>query len=119
MAQGELQLGLFDERNLCEFRHPDYPDERLVACRNPQLAARRAHKREALLQATEKSLAKVQAMAQAGRLRGQDRIGVRVGKVVDKYKVAKHFTLHIAERSFSFARQHESIAPKRHSTAST
>lgn len=110
LAQGELQLGLFDERNLFELSHPDYPDERLVACRNPQLAARRAHKREALLQATEQNLAKVQAMVQAGRLRTQDKIALRVGKVVDKYKVAKHFTLHIAERSFRFARQHESIA---------
>jgi hypothetical protein len=110
MTQGELQLGLFDERNLFEFTHPDYPNERLVACRNPELASLRAHKREDLLQATEKNLAKVQAMVKAGRLRGQDKIGLRVGKVVDQYKVAKHFTLHIAERTFSFARQHESIA---------
>ncbi len=110
MAQGELQIGLFDERNLFEFTHPNYPDERLVACRNPELAALRAHKREDLLQATEKSLAKVQAMVAAGRLRGQDKIGLRVGKVVDQYKVAKHFELSIEERTFTFARKHESIA---------
>jgi transposase len=110
MAQGDLQLGLFDERNLCEFTHPDYPNERLVACRNPELASLRAHKREDLLKATEKNLAKVQAMVKAGRLRGQDQIGLRVGKVVDQYKVAKHFTLHIEDRAFVFRRQRESIA---------
>jgi transposase len=108
--QGQLQLDLFDERNLFEFSHPDYPGERLVACRNPELAALRAHKREDLLQATEKSLAKVRAMVQAGRLRGQDKIGVRVGKVVNQYKVAKHFTLAIEDQAFAFARKTESIA---------
>jgi transposase len=110
MAQGELQLGLFDERNLFEFTHPDYPNERLVACRNPELASLRAHKREDLLEATEKNLAKVQAMVKAGRLRGQDKIGLRVGKVIDQYKVAKHFTLNIEARAFAFRRQRESIA---------
>jgi len=110
MDQGQLQLGLFDERNLFEFTHPDYPGERLVACRNPQLAALRAHKREDLLAATEKNLDKVRAMVQAGRLRGQDKIGVRVGKVINQYKVAKHFTLDIQDRSFAFQRQAENIA---------
>lgn len=110
MDQGQLQLGLFDQRNLFEFTHPDYPGERLVACRNPQLAALRAHKREELLQATEKNLEKVRAMVQTGRLRGQDKIGVRVGKVINQYKVAKHFTLDIQDRSFAFQRQVERIA---------
>jgi len=110
MDQGQLQLGLFDERNLFEFTQPDYPGERLVACRNPQLAALRAHKREDLLQATEKNLEKVRAMVQAGRLRGQDKIGVRVGKVINQYKVAKHFTLDIQDRSFAFQRQAQRIA---------
>jgi hypothetical protein len=110
MDQGQLQLGLFDQRNLFEFTQPDYPGERLVACRNPQLAALRAHKREDLLAATEKNLEKVRAMVQAGRLRGQDQIGVRVGKVINQYKVAKHFTLEIQERSFAFQRQAASIA---------
>ena len=110
IEQGNLQLDLFDERNLFEFSHPDYPDERLVACRNPELGALRAHKREALLQATEKQLEKVRARVQAGRLRGQDKIGLRVGKVINQYKVAKHFTLDIQERSFAFQRQAESIA---------
>ena len=107
--QGQLQLGLFDERNLFEFTHPDYPGERLVACRNPELAALRAHKREDLLQATEKHLEQVRAMVQAGRLRGQDKIGLRVGKVINQYKVAKHFTLEIQDRSFAFQRKSENI----------
>lgn len=107
--QGQLQLGLFDESNLFEFTYPDYPGERLVACRNPDLAALRAHKREDLLQATEKNLEKVRTMVQSGRLRGQDKIGVRVGKVVNQYKVAKHFTLDIQEQAFAFQRQTENI----------
>jgi len=110
VEQGQLQLGLFDERNLFAFTCPDYPGERLVACRNPQLAALRAHKREDLLQATEKNLEKVRAMVQAGRLRGQDQIGVRVGKVVNQYQVAKHFTLDIQDQAFAFQRKVESIA---------
>ena len=108
--QGQLQLGLFDESHLFEFTHPDYPGERLVACRNPEWAALRVHKREDLLQATEKNLEKVRAMVQSGRLRGQDKIGVRVGKVVNQYKVAKHITLDITDPSFSFQRKTESIA---------
>jgi len=110
IGKGQLQLDLFDERNLFEFTHPDYPGERLVACRNRQLAALRAHKREDLLQATEKNLAKVLAMVQAGRLRGQDKIGLRVGKVVNQNKVAKHFTLEIQDQAFTFTRKAESIA---------
>ncbi len=106
---GQLQMDLFDERNLFEFSHPDYPGERLVACRNSPLAALRAHKREDLLQATEKNLQKVRTMVQAGRLHGQDKIGVRVGKVINQYKVAKHFTLEIQDRSFAFQRQQECI----------
>ncbi len=110
VEQGQLQLGLFDQRDLFELSHPDYPGERLVACRNPELAKLRAHKREDLLQATERNLAKVQASVAAGRLAGQDRIGVRVGKVVNQYKVAKHFTLSIGEDAFAFQRKADSIA---------
>ncbi|MFZ5485779.1 MAG: IS1634 family transposase, partial [Pseudomonadota bacterium] len=110
VEQGDLQLGLFDERNLFEFSHPDYPGERLVACRNPELAKRRAHKREALLAATEKNLEAVRAAVEAGRLRGQDKIGLRVGKLVNQYKVAKHFALDIGERAFSYRRLQDSIA---------
>lgn len=107
---GQLQLGLFDERNLLEIASPDYPGERLVACRNPQLATLRAAKREDLLAATEKSLRAIQARVAAGRLKGADAIGVCVGKVVNQYKVAKHFELAIGEHNFSFARKHEAIA---------
>jgi transposase len=108
--QRQLQLGLFDERNLFEFTHPDYPGERLVACRNPELAALRAHKREELLVATEKQLEKVRARVAAGRLRGQDKIGLRLGKVINQYKVAKHFALEIEDRAFAFHRKRDSIA---------
>jgi transposase len=110
LEQGVVQMGLFDERNLFELSHPQFPGERLVACRNPELAKLRAHKREALLQATEHNLDKVRASVQAGRLRGQDNIGVRVGKVINQYKVAKHFHLDIAETALSFERNHEGIA---------
>ena len=99
---GHLQLGLFDERNLFELRHPDYPGERLVACRNPELARLRAHKRQSLLDATARELEKVRGMVARGRLKGQDAIGVRVGKVVNKYKVAKHFHLEIRDRAFDY-----------------
>lgn len=93
---------LFDERNLFEFTHPDYPGERMVACRNPFLARLRAHKREELLQATVEELTKVQGMAGRGRLKGADQIGLRVGKVLNKYKVGKHFDLAIEEDRFTF-----------------
>jgi hypothetical protein len=110
VEQGQLQLGLFDERNLLELSAPDYPGERLVACRNPQLAALRGHKREELLAATEKHLEKIQARVKAGKLTGADAIGLRVGKVIHQYKVAKHFELSIGEKALSFARKRESIA---------
>jgi hypothetical protein len=110
VEQGELQLGLFDERNLLELTSPEYPGERLVACRNRELAALRAHKREALLAATEKHLQTIKDRVDAGKLSGADAIGVRVGKVVNQYKVAKHFELSIGEKHFTFARKHEAIA---------
>ncbi len=97
-----LQLGLFDQRSLFELAHQDYPGERLIACRNPELAKLRAHKRQALLEATQRELEKVRASVAAGRLKGKDKIGVRVGRVVNKYKVAKHFELTIEERQFDF-----------------
>ena len=107
---GQLQLDLFDERNLFEITHPDYPGERLVACRNPELARLRAHKREELLRATEALLAAVQARVKAGRLKGADKIGLAVGKVLNRYKVAKHFNLDITDTAFSFARDDNKIA---------
>jgi transposase len=110
VEQGQLQLGLFDERNLIELSSPDYPGERLVACRNPQLATLRTHKREALLAATEKNLQTLKARVDAGKLAVADAIGLRVGKVVNQYKVAKHFALAIGDNAFTFARKQESIA---------
>ena len=112
LLEGEtLQLGLFDERNLVELtHHPDYPRERLVACRNPELAKLRAHKRRALLQATQQELEKVRERVQRGRLKGQVAIGLRVGRVLNKYKVGKHFALDITERDFKFHLLDEQIA---------
>jgi hypothetical protein len=107
---GALQLGLFDERNLFEFSHPDFPDERLMACRNVDLGKLRAHKRQALLEATEKELQKVRARIEKGSLAGRDKIGVRVGKVLNKYKVGKHFALTVEERGFEFHRLEQQIA---------
>ena len=109
VEQAQLQLGLFDERNLIELSSPEYPGERLVACRNPELAKLRAHKREALLAATEKNLGKIKAAVDAARLAGADKIGVRVGKVINQYKVAKHFELAIGTAAFTFARKHDGI----------
>lgn len=110
VQDGALQLGLFDERNLFEFIHPDYPDERLIACRNPQLGKLRGHKRQSLLEATQKELEKVRASVTAGRLQGQDKIGVRVGRVLNKYKVAKHFSFTIQEASFEFSILEDQVA---------
>jgi transposase len=107
---GTLQLGLFDERSLFEVSHADYPGERLIACRNPALAQLRAYKREQLLAATERELERVRARVQSGRLKGKDAIGVRVGRVVNKYKVAKHFELTIEEDRLTFARREAQIA---------
>ena len=109
IEEGQLQLGLFDERNLLELSSPDYPGERLVACRNPELAKMRVHKREELLCATEKSLDKIKTRVGAAKLIGKDAIGVRVGKIVNQYKVAKHFELTIDEATFSFERKTDSI----------
>ena len=110
VEQGQLQLGLFDERNLVELNSPDYPGERLVACRNPELARLRTHKREDLLAATERQLQTIKERVDAGKLAGADTIGVAVGRVVDKYKVAKHFGLSIDDTTFTFVRKREAIA---------
>jgi hypothetical protein len=99
---GHIQLGLFDERNLFEITHPDFPGERLVACRNPQLALLRAHKRQSLLEATSRELEHVRGMISRGKIKGKDAIGVRIGKVVDKYKMSKHLVLDIRDDGFDF-----------------
>ncbi len=110
VQQGHVQMGLFDERNLLEISSPDFPGERLVACRNPELAKMRVHTREDLLTATEENLHKIKVRVEAGKLVGQDKIGVAVGKVVNQYKVAKHFELQIADDGFTFTRKTDSIA---------
>jgi transposase len=107
---GALQCDLFDERNLISLTHDAYPGERLVACRNPPLARLRAAKRTDLLAATAKELDKIKAMVMAGRLEGRDKIGVRVGKVIGKYKVAKHFDLDIEDGAFAFAVNADRVA---------
>jgi hypothetical protein len=111
LEQGSFQLSLFDERGLAEVASPEYPDERLVVCRNPLLAAERARKRQALLAATETELAKIaQAVARKRKpLRGADQIGLAVGTAFNRYKVAKHFNLTITDDRFDFARDAESI----------
>jgi Transposase DDE domain len=109
---GALQLSLFDKQNLVEISHPDYPGERLVCCHNPALADERARKRGELLAATEKELDKIAAATGRQRrpLRGKDHIALRVGKVRNKFKVAKHFDLQITDDSFTFTRKDDQIA---------
>ena len=107
---GDLQLSLFDERNLAEITSPEFPGERLVVCRNPALAAERARKREALLAATEEALGKVAASVSRGRLRTAAAIGLRAGRVVNAKKMAKHFELDIADGVFAYRRRTEAIA---------
>jgi hypothetical protein len=107
-----LQLSLFDDQNLIEITHPDYPGERLVCCRNPALAEQRARNRDDLLAATEKELATIAAATRREKrpLRGRDKIGLRVGTVINHYKMAKHFDLQITDEAFTFARKSDQIA---------
>jgi Transposase DDE domain len=107
---GPLQPTLFDQHDLAEITHPDYPGERLIACRNPFLATERARKRGELLAATEDSLAPLVAAVAAGRLTGADRIGLKVGKIIDKYKMAKHLHLTITDTTLHITRKTEQIA---------
>jgi Transposase DDE domain len=108
---GALQLSLFDEQDLAEIASPDFPGERLVACKNPFLEAERARKRESLLQATEADLAKITAATERARqpLRGKDKIALRADRVLRRRKVAKHFTIEITGDHFSYARNQDSI----------
>ena len=111
VAAGALQLSLFDERDLAEITHPDYPGERLIACRNPLLAAERTRKREELLTATEKELVQIQSKTQRARrpLRGKDAIGMAVGKTLGHYKMGKHFDIVIEDASFRYQRKQAQI----------
>jgi hypothetical protein len=106
---GPLQMSLFDQQDLAEITHPDYPGERLIACRNPALAEQRARKRTALLQATQTLLAPVITAVAEGRLHGAADIGVRVGKLINKYKMAKHFNLTITDTTLAITRRQASI----------
>ena len=106
---GPLQLSLFDEQDLAEITSPDFPGERLVACRNPALAADRARKREDLLAATEKLLAPIAARVAAGRLAGSAAIGIEAGKVISKYKTGKHFQITITDDSLTVERRQDRI----------
>jgi hypothetical protein len=109
---GPLQLSLFDERDMAEIVSDDYPGERLVVCRNPDLAAERARKRDDLLDATETALVKIRAMTERKRnpLRGQDKIALKVGAVIDRRRMAKHFDLAVTDTGLSWSRKAEAIA---------
>ncbi len=106
---GPLQMSLFDQQNLAEITSQDFPGERLIACRNPVLAAERARKRQDLLAATEKALAPIITRVTAGRLSGKDTIGIETGKVIGKYNVAKHFDVTITDDSLTAARRQDQI----------
>jgi hypothetical protein len=106
---GPLQMSLFDQQNLAEITSPDYPGERLIACRNPVLAADRARTRDELLAATEKLLDPIIARVAAGRLSGAGQIGVEAGKVISKYKTAKHFDIAITDTTLAVARRQDQI----------
>jgi transposase len=112
VEQGTLQFSLFDERDLAELTSPDYPGERLIVCRNPLLAEERARKREALVRATEDALVPIAAATRRARqpLRGEAEIGKRVGAVLGRYKVGKHFRIEIAPTTFSYTRDAARIA---------
>ena len=110
LRDGTIQLDLFDERSLFELTHDDYPGERLVACRNPSLAKARALKRKDLLQATADELSKIRVRVRAGRLGGKDQIALRVGKVINRYRVAKHFDLEFADDRFEFSINEQRVA---------
>jgi len=112
VGDGALQLSLFDEQNLFEITHPDYAGERLVCCHNPALAEERARTRAELLAATENELQTIAAATRRARrpLRGTDKIALRVGKVRNKFKMAKHFDLEITDEAFTFTRNQDSIA---------
>jgi transposase len=110
---GPLQLDLFDDQtDLAEITASDYPGERLVVCRNPVLAKERARKRSELLAATERALSRIAMATRRKRrpLRGKAEIGLEVGKVIDKHKMAKHFEITITEDSFTYQRREQAIA---------
>ncbi len=110
VEDGAIQMGLFDERNLFELEHPDWPGERLIACRNPELAARRKAKREALIEATTVELDKVRRMVGRGRLYGKEPIGERVDKLLKQYKIGKLCTVEIRDDGLDYEVDEEALA---------
>jgi hypothetical protein len=110
LAGGAIQRGLFDERNLFELTHPDFPGERLVACRNPDLAERRARKRTSMLEATSRELERVSRMVSRGRVRGQKAIGEEVKKILKQYKIGKHYKVEIREDGFDYQLDRDALA---------
>lgn len=110
VQEGMIQMGLFDERNLFELSHPDFPNERLVACRNPELALRRAEKRRSLIEATARELDQVVRMVEGGRLRGQERIRARLDSILGHYRIGKHYRLDVRDDGFDCEVDPEAIA---------
>ncbi|MHB8332678.1 MAG: IS1634 family transposase [Candidatus Dormibacteria bacterium] len=109
LDSGAIQMGLFDQRGPVEIIHPDYPGERLVVCRNPDLAQERKRKRKDLLQATEAKLKPILESVAKGRLQGAAKIGLRVGPVLNQHKVGKHFTVDITDQSLEIHRDQAKI----------
>ena len=107
---GSIQMGLFDERNLFELTHVDFPGERLVACRNPDLAERRKAKRASLIEATTRELDKISRMVSRGRLHGKKDIGTEVAKILKQYKVGKHYTVDIRDDGFDCRIDRDALA---------
>lgn len=115
---GWIQMGLFDERNLFELTHLDFPDERLVACRNPELAQRRKAKRASLIEATTRELDKISRMVSRGRLHGKKDIGTEVAKILGRYKVGRHYTVDIRDDGFDCQIDRDTLAAEVAATSS-
>jgi transposase len=110
LVGGAIQRGLFDERNLFELTHPDFPGERLVACRNPDLAERRARKRTSMLEATSRELERISRMVSRGHVRGEEAIGKEVQKILKQYKIGKHYKVEIREDGFDYQLDRDALA---------
>jgi len=110
VAAGSIQMGLFDDRNLFELTHPDFPGERLVACRNPDLAERRARKRASMLEATTRELERITRMVNRGRLEGKEAIGAAVEKILKQYKIGKHYTVDVRDDGFDYRLDRDALA---------
>lgn len=110
LNDGAIQTGLFDERNLFELAHPDFPGERLVACRNPQLAMMRENKRASLIESTSRELEKVRRMVRQGRVQGRDEIDSRVQGILKAYRIGKHYTIEVRDDGFDVQIDEDAIA---------